>query len=332
VEKILDSQKFSRRWRLQYLVKWEGYPDSDNMWVDKDDVFADDKVREFKASNPAKETHIRNLTSAKSPHPSALTRSQLLHQHACRYMSSNAGSDLAQEYTAGAYPDSTSGEEVPVIRHLHNLLIDAANTCTQAITAALRAEATVFSPRPYDLSTEAAEVAEAFRTLSIHTPAPRSPASAANNVSHTPKEGHYEVSIPEQNVVGYEDSSSMASGAAAPCQEALGPEEPTVCRHRSHSVNSSHVDLSPCPQCGEPRDYCHEHNPLVPIPEPVVPLPIPEPVRPVCVATLSLNREEAKVLAGRLATALEQGGQNPAAVPPPYPVEEHTAQGMGVRG
>jgi hypothetical protein len=85
VEKILDSRKFGRRRRLQYLVKWEGYPDSDNMWVDKDDVFADDKVREFKTSNPAKETHIRGLSSAKSPHPSALTTSQLLLRHIARY-------------------------------------------------------------------------------------------------------------------------------------------------------------------------------------------------------------------------------------------------------
>jgi hypothetical protein len=52
------------------------------------------------------------------------------------------------------------------------LLIDAANTRTQAITAALRAEAAVFSPRPHTLSMEAAKVAEAFRTMSIHTPAP----------------------------------------------------------------------------------------------------------------------------------------------------------------
>jgi hypothetical protein len=59
VERILDSWRFGRRQRLQYLVKWEGYPDSDNMWVDKDDVFAEDKVREFKASNPEAETHIR---------------------------------------------------------------------------------------------------------------------------------------------------------------------------------------------------------------------------------------------------------------------------------
>jgi hypothetical protein len=89
VEKILDSRKFGRRRRLQYLVKWEGYPDSDNMWVDKDDIFADDKVREFKASNPAKETHIRSLSSAKSPHSSALIRSQILRQHAFRYKQHN---------------------------------------------------------------------------------------------------------------------------------------------------------------------------------------------------------------------------------------------------
>jgi hypothetical protein len=58
IEKILDSRWFGRRWHLQYLVKWEGYPDSDNMWIDKDDVFADDKLQEFKGSNPDTETHI----------------------------------------------------------------------------------------------------------------------------------------------------------------------------------------------------------------------------------------------------------------------------------
>jgi hypothetical protein len=156
MEKILDSRKFSRRQHLQYLVKWEGYPDLDNMWVYKEDIFADNKVQEFKASNPAKETHIRSLSSAKSPCPSALTHSHLLQQHARRYMSSDGGSDLAHENAAGAYIDSDSGDKVPVIRHIHNLLINTANTCTQAITAALRAKAAVFNPRPHTLSVEAA--------------------------------------------------------------------------------------------------------------------------------------------------------------------------------
>ena len=61
VEKILDSRLFGRRKRLQYLVKWAGYPDSDNMWVDKDDVFAEDKVPEFRDSNPDARMHIRRL-------------------------------------------------------------------------------------------------------------------------------------------------------------------------------------------------------------------------------------------------------------------------------
>jgi hypothetical protein len=106
VERILDSRWFGRRWRLQYLVKWEGYPDSDNMWVDKDDVFAEDKVREFKASNPEAEAHIRTSVVAKSPHPHPLTRSQLLYNHAALYMSSDGNNDLAQEYSAGAIADS----------------------------------------------------------------------------------------------------------------------------------------------------------------------------------------------------------------------------------
>jgi hypothetical protein len=59
VEMILDSRWFGRRRRLQYLIKWEGYPDSDNMWVDKDDVSADDKVRDFKALNPDSEVHLK---------------------------------------------------------------------------------------------------------------------------------------------------------------------------------------------------------------------------------------------------------------------------------
>ena len=68
VEKVLDSRLFGRRWRLQYLVRWKGYPDSDNMWVDKDDVFADDKVWEFKESNPDARTHLRRAIVTEDPH------------------------------------------------------------------------------------------------------------------------------------------------------------------------------------------------------------------------------------------------------------------------
>ena len=61
VEKILDSQRFGRKRKLQYLVKWKGYPDSENQWVNKDDVFTDKALQEFKTLNPASEVHIRHL-------------------------------------------------------------------------------------------------------------------------------------------------------------------------------------------------------------------------------------------------------------------------------
>ena len=61
VERILDSQQFGRGRKLQYLIKWKGYPDSENQWVDKDNVFADKALQEFKTLNPASEVHIRHL-------------------------------------------------------------------------------------------------------------------------------------------------------------------------------------------------------------------------------------------------------------------------------
>ena len=38
IEEILQSRKFGRGCKVQYLVKWKGYPDSDNQWVDWDNL------------------------------------------------------------------------------------------------------------------------------------------------------------------------------------------------------------------------------------------------------------------------------------------------------
>jgi Chromo (CHRromatin Organisation MOdifier) domain len=35
VEKVLDSQRQGRAKRLQYLLKWKGYPEAENTWQDK---------------------------------------------------------------------------------------------------------------------------------------------------------------------------------------------------------------------------------------------------------------------------------------------------------
>jgi len=71
VEKILDSWQFSRGRKKQYLIKWKGYPDSDNEWVDKRDIHAPEAIREFENRNPTTKMHIRWGNTSKSLIPSS---------------------------------------------------------------------------------------------------------------------------------------------------------------------------------------------------------------------------------------------------------------------
>ena len=60
VEKVLDSCQHGRGCKLQYLIKWKGYPNSDNQWVNWDDAKESlDAIRDFKQSNPDREVHIK---------------------------------------------------------------------------------------------------------------------------------------------------------------------------------------------------------------------------------------------------------------------------------
>ena len=59
VEEILQSRKFGRGRKVQYLVKWKGYPESDNQWVDWDNLHADEMIAEFKKKNPTAVSHIK---------------------------------------------------------------------------------------------------------------------------------------------------------------------------------------------------------------------------------------------------------------------------------
>jgi hypothetical protein len=178
-------------------VKWEGYPDTENMWVDKDDMFADDKVREFKASNPDAATHIRGTSFAKSPHSPLPTRSQYLYNHALSYMSSDGNNDFAHEYPAGAIADSPiplSQElsiNTPVRVPVPISVVDF--TTLQPLSVA----APTFVPRPVTASSSLSDVAAMFRQLQVHTPAPLTPdgqrvadqAAETFAISFTPAEG-----------------------------------------------------------------------------------------------------------------------------------------------
>ena len=50
VEQILDSRHYGHRKKVQYLIKWLGYPDSDNQWVDWDQLMADEALANYNKS------------------------------------------------------------------------------------------------------------------------------------------------------------------------------------------------------------------------------------------------------------------------------------------
>ena len=44
---------------MQYLIKWKGYPASENQWVDWDDIHVDEALVEFRRKNPDAVSHIK---------------------------------------------------------------------------------------------------------------------------------------------------------------------------------------------------------------------------------------------------------------------------------
>ena len=88
VEKVLDARHYGKKKIRQYLVKWKGYPDSDNEWVSKEDMSADEAIWEYeerlgdkRRANRTK-GRIRHLMSSSpisvTSSPSTPTHSQLL--------------------------------------------------------------------------------------------------------------------------------------------------------------------------------------------------------------------------------------------------------------
>ena len=52
VEQIKAHRNFGRSKRLQYLIKWKGYPKSDNTWEDAPDVHAPKLIKQHHKCQP----------------------------------------------------------------------------------------------------------------------------------------------------------------------------------------------------------------------------------------------------------------------------------------
>jgi hypothetical protein len=63
VESILKSRRHGRGRKVQYLVKWKGYADSDNEWVNWDNMHADEALEKLRRQQPQVITHIRRANN-----------------------------------------------------------------------------------------------------------------------------------------------------------------------------------------------------------------------------------------------------------------------------
>ena len=53
VEAILDTRRHGRGQKLQYLVHWKGYPNSNNSWVNHSDLNAPELLKEYYSTSTA---------------------------------------------------------------------------------------------------------------------------------------------------------------------------------------------------------------------------------------------------------------------------------------
>ena len=116
VEQILDSRVRGRNWQVQYLVKWVGYPDSDNQWLDADQLTADEAICELKKRHPNMITHIKHAITGNplidfpfmsSPTPSTIEnvlRSDASSPHEYSLATPLTTMDLEQDLQQFPYP------------------------------------------------------------------------------------------------------------------------------------------------------------------------------------------------------------------------------------
>jgi hypothetical protein len=198
-------------------------------------------------------------------------------------MSSDADSTLPYEYPTGAYGDNSLGLG----------------------------------------SDTAADIANAFHRMSIHTPARLSPNSAAVQA----EEVVYALSFPDETVIRDVHHFSLASGADLGGASEAGPTQPQLTQQGDDSrpVDSDNDDdLSICPICTSEQAYCHcQPDPTTTSPPPL-PIP-PRPTSPRRVGQIELNCQQAEALVTQLATSLDAHCEDPAEIqgerepPPKYP-------------
>ncbi len=72
VERIVAHRQFGRSKRLQYLIKWKGYPESDNTWEPADQVHAPDLIKHYQSAAIHQSSKVHHQSAIRAMHQSAL--------------------------------------------------------------------------------------------------------------------------------------------------------------------------------------------------------------------------------------------------------------------
>jgi hypothetical protein len=232
VERVLDSRQYGRGHKLQYLVKWVGYPDLDNQWVNWDDAMGtEDAIREFKRTNSNREVHIKasctHNYSSSNTLPSLMSTSSY-HDAAICYANNNNVNDAA------TYNDHLRGHRSP------GLNSDILNTSTTTHDLE-KPETHVPAPTPRTSDTDATSrppiLEDSRRCLG----------------GRLPVQG---VCMPgeEEGVVGKSAGNTPYPSAAILFGDSDGEDNDVQCG-----------------QCENPLDYCHcDNTDILIIPPPII--------------------------------------------------------------
>ena len=77
VEQIIAHQQFGRSKRLQYLIKWKGYPESDNTWEPVDQVHAPELIKHYHSAAAHQSSAVHHQSATKKIHQSAPSQSHI---------------------------------------------------------------------------------------------------------------------------------------------------------------------------------------------------------------------------------------------------------------
>ena len=112
VEEILDSRKHGRGCKVQYLIKWKGYPSTNNQWVNWDDMHAEEALAEFRKRRPEAISHIRR-GKGEEQDPSPLMQSNAP-TVSPTLLDSPAGSTISDPFIPNAFSAEGQGVEATV--------------------------------------------------------------------------------------------------------------------------------------------------------------------------------------------------------------------------